>query len=317
MNKKEIRKSCNYVSGGILLYTVVFFLTIIVWYSVKAIGIYIRVKDEAKADKMAEAMFEHCEQDGGSIIFAILCGLVILLLFFRKSVSLQEIFVKNNEMTKVKFTRLMCVFMGTQLVFSAIGIVLEEVFNLFGYSLLGCIEDAAMISETWSMLLYASFLGPIVEELIYRGFVLRSFMKFGKMPAIIFSSILFGVMHANIYQILFAGVVGLILGYVAVEYSIRYTILLHIINNFVFGDLLSYLIRNFSETTQEIINGIVLFGFFFVAVIIIWKKRKEIKEYLIANRTKEKFYRYLFTSVMFLLFIAFNLALGISMIERL
>ena len=80
-------------------------------------------------------------------------------------------------------------------------------------------------------LVYVVLIGPIFEELIFRGAILGALRKFGNNFAIIFSSILFGFYHMIVLQIPFAFVLGLILGYVAVRWSLRASIALHIVVN--------------------------------------------------------------------------------------
>lgn len=70
-----------------------------------------------------------------------------------------------------------------------------------------------------------------------RGFLMRRFEKYGKGFAVIVSAVLFGVMHGNPLQIVM-NAVGLILGYIAIEYSIKWSIILHIANNFILGDVI-------------------------------------------------------------------------------
>ena len=73
---------------------------------------------------------------------------------------------------------------------------------------------------------------PFVEELLFRGIVLANLMPFGKTQAVLASALLFGVMHQNLSQLLYATVAGLVLGYIYVQTrSIWPCILLHFINN--------------------------------------------------------------------------------------
>ena len=74
----------------------------------------------------------------------------------------------------------------------------------------------------------------LCEELLFRGVILSNLMPYGKATAIIISSLLFGLMHANFYQFLYATVAGLIMGcaYVLTE-SIWCPVLIHFINNTV------------------------------------------------------------------------------------
>lgn len=87
---------------------------------------------------------------------------------------------------------------------------------------------------TPSMVIYACFLGPFMEELLFRGMILKRARRFGDRTAVAFTAVLFGLMHGNLLQFFYAASIGLILGYVAVRTSsIRYTVLMHMaINSF-------------------------------------------------------------------------------------
>lgn len=83
------------------------------------------------------------------------------------------------------------------------------------------------------MQLYVVFLGPIAEELIFRGVTL-GFLKrgFSFWPANIIQAILFGVYHMNVIQGLYAFLLGVFLGFIF-EYtgSIYYSTLFHMCFN--------------------------------------------------------------------------------------
>ena len=54
---------------------------------------------------------------------------------------------------------------------------------------------------------------PILEEIVFRGIVAgQLYVVYGQIPAIVFSALLFGCVHSNLPQIVFATVVGLVLG---------------------------------------------------------------------------------------------------------
>lgn len=78
--------------------------------------------------------------------------------------------------------------------------------------------------------------GPIAEEIIFRKLVIDRTVQYGEKTAIVFSSVLFGVMHGNFYQLFYAFAIGLVFAYVyARSGKIRYTIALHMIFNLVCG----------------------------------------------------------------------------------
>lgn len=55
---------------------------------------------------------------------------------------------------------------------------------------------------------------PLAEELLYRGVVERRLsLLCGSAPAIVLSAVIFGVMHWNVVQFLYAGILGLLLAW--------------------------------------------------------------------------------------------------------
>ncbi len=107
------------------------------------------------------------------------------------------------------------------------------------------ILESAGISEDISVMMavYAVILGPVVEELIFRGVTLSAANKV--MPyyfAIVVQALLFGAFHMNAIQSCYAFVLGLGLGYIMYLYdNIWLTIIIHILYNIVgtfFSDIL-------------------------------------------------------------------------------
>lgn len=75
-------------------------------------------------------------------------------------------------------------------------------------------------------------LPALLEEMVFRGCVLRLFRAYGDGFAIIVSAITFSLMHGNIRQIPFAFIVGLVLGWLyVVTNNIWIPIMVHFINN--------------------------------------------------------------------------------------
>jgi hypothetical protein len=81
-------------------------------------------------------------------------------------------------------------------------------------------------------LIYVCLIGPIIEEFIYRGLVIRLLSPFGKGLAVVFSALIFGIMHGNIPQAASAFAGGLVYAMIAVRFnSIAPTIVIHMLNN--------------------------------------------------------------------------------------
>ena len=72
----------------------------------------------------------------------------------------------------------------------------------------------------------------VLEELLFRGVVLQGLRPAGDGVALVFSSLMFGLMHGTLYQIPFAFILGLVFGYIVLKTgNILWTMLLHVINN--------------------------------------------------------------------------------------
>lgn len=115
--------------------------------------------------------------------------------------------------------------------------LLEPLLNIFHLSAENKGSDAPL-SITFCV--YVCLLGPILEELIYRGALMQTLKKYGTVFAIVFSAFCFAIMHHDFYQGLSAFTGGLVYGYVASKYNFRTGVILHIINN-TFSILMSLL----------------------------------------------------------------------------
>ena len=94
------------------------------------------------------------------------------------------------------------------------------------------------------------------------------------------SAFLFGLFHGNLLQTPYAFLVGLVLGYVAVEYSVGWSMVLHIFNNLVLADLLSRLTANLPEVAASVIELTIFTGFFAAAVAILIANRARVRAYI-------------------------------------
>lgn len=95
--------------------------------------------------------------------------------------------------------------------------------------------DNAGIGSSMTLLLsiYAIVLGPICEEILYRGITLSAGLQVFPAPAaIILQAVIFGAYHRNMLQGCYAFAFGLGLGYIMYLYDdLSITILIHIVFN--------------------------------------------------------------------------------------
>lgn len=320
--KKEVRKDGNRLGFSMLWYALISMFVSLGWacveiflrYAIAAVDITDEAEQDILFDEICEQVFE---KSGTYLIVGVLLALAFLFLYFLKSGIHRELFRKSRQMTLPQFACIACVFFGGQLVFEGCYQLMEAGLNLIGYTAAGSMDAASATSQTISMFIYCGIVAPIAEELVYRGFALRLLEKYGKVLAILVSSVLFGIMHANLPQAAFAFCVGIVLGYVAMEYSIFWSILLHILNNMVLGDLFTMAIAGLPETAQNILYYALIGTCLLIGVIVLICRRKELMAWIRENRWKNPNMRWVLTTAGMLIFIALHLLLAISMLEKL
>lgn len=143
------------------------------------------------------------------------------------------------------------------------------------------------------LLLYACVIAPTLEELIFRGYILRFLQRFGNGFAILFSSLLFAFYHFDLTQLLPAFVMGCLFGYLAVRCeSVLPVIVIHVLNNVV-AISLSTFSPVLSPTAILAINA-VLYALAIVSLIValsmhrknLWKlQRPALEGQLTAGKT--------------------------------
>lgn len=307
--RREVKSDTRKLGIGLLIYFVITFATVIIYDVIASLTF---MKDATTAE------FEtFSTNEGVSSIIGVLVGTAFLLLFFMSRKTHKQIFVKNKKMTLGWFAVLFCIFLGIQLIIDPIFMGFEAVLNLIGLSAKASMEAATSGNTTTiSMLIYGGIVAPVIEEIVYRGFAMRLLGKYGKTFAILASSILFGVMHGNIPQAMFATLVGIVLGYVAMEYSIIWSIVLHMLNNLVFGELLYFAISNTSDLVQNIVWYSLVGICFVVGVVAMIIKRKQIMAYIRKNKWELPCMKWTFTTGTIILFILINLGIGLLMLEK-
>ena len=152
---------------------------------------------------------------------------------------------------------------------------------------------------------YVILLGPLAEELVYRGLILTLIKPFGKWLAVFVSALIFGLMHGNIPQMASSFASALVMGVVAVQCgSIIPTLVIHICNNLMasfldFSDAFGW------EYGLEIFAGIriviYLAGGF---AVFVYAYRLRIREEQYALTTGQRFGQ-VFTNIPMLIYLAY------------
>lgn len=157
--------------------------------------------------------------------------------------------------------------------------LLELIANLFGGSILPMLESVSGASDSLSMFLYGVVFAPLTEELLFRGYILHSLKPYGRRFAIAASAVLFGLFHGNLLQAPYAIVMGLVMGWLAMEHSFAWALVLHVFNNLVLAEGLDRATRGLPPMVAEGIILAVFSVFSLAALVILWTKRRDIRAY--------------------------------------
>lgn len=314
--KRRVKKQINHVMRGIFLYNVIILFVVVADMIIKTVGVILEYPGGPGQDAAIDALLAKLLNSGSSSIVAVLIGTAFLLLYFRKDRLLEPMLAPGRRPSAGRFMQFVCLLMLAQIVFSVVAAGAEAAANQFGYSFMSSIEAATETGSTFSMLLYAGIFGPVVEEIIYRGFLMKSLCRYGKTFAIFVSAAVFGLMHGNLPQSIFAFMVGVVFGYAAMEYSIYSSILLHVLNNLLFGNVLIRLVEKLPVAGQNLLYIVVVGGLAVAGCVVAVRHRKEIAAYFRRNNTRKKYYAYAFTAVWMLLFIAMEVLTMMGGVER-
>jgi sodium transport system permease protein len=84
----------------------------------------------------------------------------------------------------------------------------------------------------WLVLFLTAITPATCEELVFRGFILSGLRRLGQWPAILVSSLLFGLLHPSIYQFVPSFLLGVVLGWVVWKTgSVFCSIIIHALSN--------------------------------------------------------------------------------------
>lgn len=215
--------------------------------------------------------------------------------------------LRGRDKTKIVFLALVLIF-GLQfllgLLYPKIGLDYSSV-DIFDIS-----YESSVLTKIIAVISIAVIPG-IFEELFFRKALIDLTSKYNKKFALIFSAVLFGVVHMNLSQGLFAFAIGIVLGAIYLYTNdIKLTILIHFINN-SFGVLEMILPENLANFLTLILFVCLIYGIDLFAKGLIKKESREkilglfrIKVDLTgAKRYKYIFYDYVFDVAILLVFL--------------
>ncbi len=197
------------------------------------------------------------------------------LIFLRRLPKNEALAPDAPDKTPLRFGTLLFFFPCVYALAVAGSLTGQLIGLLTGGSLNNLVADVLTGVDPWVTLLCASIVAPIAEELFFRKTLIDRLSAFHPMDAILLSALLFGLVHSNLTQFLYAFPIGVLLGIVYWRTkNIRYTILLHMLMNTV-GGLLPQLILKLqgsgadgvlAQTAGTLLT--MLFGMLMLGVIV-------------------------------------------------
>ena len=114
-----------------------------------------------------------------------------------------------------------------------IGTVLNQIIStILGKEIDNTVGELIENSNPLILLLVVGIIGPILEELVFRKFIIDRIRPYGEFLAVLFSALTFGMFHGNFYQLFYAFAIGFVLAFIYVRTkNIIYPVILHIAFN--------------------------------------------------------------------------------------
>lgn len=172
--------------------------------------------------------------------------------------------------------------------------VIATLFEQIGITLTS-VPDFEVPTEGTDLFLFAfSTIVPpaIIEEFALRSVTMQPLRKYGDKFAIIMTALVFGLMHRNAVQGIFAFIAGIVFGYIAIATnSVWPAVIVHALNN-SFSVLLSVLNETNEETANKIyalvVSIVLVTGIFSAAIFFIFGKRNKLRNPMPTLPVKEK-----------------------------
>lgn len=132
-----------------------------------------------------------------------------------------------------------------------------------------------LMQASWGGILYIAVLGPVLEELMFRGAITRELLrKFSPATAIVISGLLFGLVHFNPAQSVVGFLMGMLLAWLYYRTrSVVPGIVVHVLNNSLsVGFSLNYPdVDHFAELTGQTAYAVCLAVAAALFVLALWR----------------------------------------------
>lgn len=238
---------------------------------------------------------------------------IIAGLYFSKISLKRDVFCKSSgSFNFVILSSVSCIAVG--MISSTIYLIYSAIIENQGLKIPA--PDFSMPSQNLYIFLffmYTCVIAPIFEEVIFRGIILKQFLKYGNLCAIVVSSILFSMFHFNLVQFVNPILMGIVFSFIVIKtHSVKCSIIAHMFNNSLI--LLTTVLANYNNSILEyLFSSVYLLGGFLGFIYFIKNYGEEfiniIKQKSIDNLSNIRKIVYSFTNVWILLYILLYIGL--------
>ena len=282
--RKIERRKLKKTSNGLGFYIMAYYLTM------QIVGVIVVTVLELFGVSPTEPTVEYLLDILLSVLAAFVPGIIYLAASgFKFGEAYKKTFVPITLLISLVF-----IGMGLAMVSNTAAQLMDENLSLFGLKNSVSMTNDSLLNpfQTILYMFAVSAVPAFAEEFAFRGIVMGRLKKYGKCFAVIASSVMFGAMHGNTTQIVFAFILGLVFGFVdMIADSILPSIIIHFINNFyavTFDVLRSN--TNIDEHTYYLINLVVVVIFCIgglLSFIYLVKKDKSIFKFSSTEKSEE------------------------------
>ncbi|MBL4937883.1 CPBP family intramembrane metalloprotease [Clostridium sp. YIM B02515] len=202
-----------------------------------------------------------------TILFFSLFVVVFLAKFYIPKFDTKDVTESESKVNYRNIIFLILFTVGCKLIFDATLIPIIKMTSSFSF-IVNSLRDMAKIPAL--LICYEIVIGPIIEEILFRGIMLNGLMKrYSNKMAIITSSLIFGLVHFNVYQLCMAFLFGIFLAFLYLKtHSIILCIFAHVFHNIYTTFILLFLPKYFSIINNNILT-IFLFSILGLLLMLI------------------------------------------------
>ncbi len=312
--KRGLFVNCSKLGGLLLIYNflmkVMVYVYYLVVYAVKGGRLTLSVAEAARfLSDHEEIVSSSLFSMSGNLFIVVMSMIPVMLIAkFAMKIDFSEMLKprRGQALQAVKWFPL-CMTLNT-----AASIVIAF-FTLYmsGFGITVPESDFTITPSTAAVVVqfvYVVVIGPVAEELLYRGVVLTLLKPYGKFMAVFFSALIFGIMHGNIPQAASAFTGALVFGIIAVQCnSIIPTILIHIANNMVasYSDFAAVYGWKYADEILMALEIAIILAGVYVLFVSGWKLRlKNDNRYALPSSQR---YAAVFTNVFMIVYFLYAL----------